>query len=734
MSFMSTFGSFTAARLGIYAAQKGLNVTGNNISNINTKGYTRQVLDQISLKVGTNDRYQSQYSANVGSGTLCVSISQLRDPYLDIRYRSEAARVGAMDSKLSGLENLASIFDEVGKGTGEHEGDGVIQKQLNDLRDKLQRLTVDGTNQEEYDSLVRSSASSLTTLFYNASKELEEVKNNTVTSFKKDIDVVNNLLSNIRDLNESIRQSEIHGDKALEQRDSRNVMIDELSQYMKIDVTYEAENIGGGQTIERLVIKLANANPDPTVTTDSSTLVHGIYATQVSIQQVPKPNPDYVENTTDPKTQFKYLKSDGTGTDNENEAAQVDDPNYSLTLDTLKDSKNRPKTTNTRSSTPISLGTVTGNTPTPPADYGKNPRPGQVDNGDGTVTITSYHKVETRDNNGILTSTEYFRTETIKEYDPAVTLDDNDLYGSLQSTREMLTEKGEFSTTADIAIDENAATKRGIPYYQNALDALANKIATLFNEANQGFMVDEDGNYLTNKGKDPATNKDIIEPLSFTYTPAGGTQKTVVLNKNKELTEEEKNALKGLGYDTVDAYIKNNGGIKAGGALFSNHGDTDDPSNITAANISISKSWANGSVRIVSSYVKPTGMETASTDNSNILHLVSLMDAKSDYKPSEVVNDGSDDVYFHGTFQEMLTNISAVLANDQDSTEVLLDDCYSAAIELDTNRDSVSGVSLNDEAANLMQYQKSYSAACRLMTTLDEALDKLINGTGVVGR
>ena len=35
---------------------------------------------------------------------------------------------------------------------------------------------------------------------------------------------------------------------------------------------------------------------------------------------------------------------------------------------------------------------------------------------------------------------------------------------------------------------------------------------------------------------------------------------------------------------------------------------------------------------------------------------------------------------------------------------------------------------------SMMQYQKSYSAACRLMTTLDEVLDKLINGTGVTGR
>ncbi len=49
-------------------------------------------------------------------------------------------------------------------------------------------------------------------------------------------------------------------------------------------------------------------------------------------------------------------------------------------------------------------------------------------------------------------------------------------------------------------------------------------------------------------------------------------------------------------------------------------------------------------------------------------------------------------------------------------------------------RDSVTGVNLDEEVMNLMRYQQSYNAAARLMTTMDEALDKLINNTGVVGR
>ena len=52
----STFGSLTTVKLGIYAAQKGLDVTGNNITNINTNGYTRQRLDQVSLISGGKRR------------------------------------------------------------------------------------------------------------------------------------------------------------------------------------------------------------------------------------------------------------------------------------------------------------------------------------------------------------------------------------------------------------------------------------------------------------------------------------------------------------------------------------------------------------------------------------------------------------------------------------------------------------------------------------------------------
>ena len=125
------------------------------------------------------------------------------------------------------------------------------------------------------------------------------------------------------------------------------------------------------------------------------------------------------------------------------------------------------------------------------------------------------------------------------------------------------------------------------------------------------------------------------------------------------------------------------------------------------------------------------------TDSSNILHMLNLMGQKMDYDPRAIFDPNdpdnlpASDSMFKGDFNEMWVNIGSVLGNDMSSTNTMLDTYYASSVELDTGRNSVSGVDLNDEAMNLMQYSKSYNAACRLMTTLDSVLDKLINGTGM---
>ena len=171
------------------------------------------------------------------------------------------------------------------------------------------------------------------------------------------------------------------------------------------------------------------------------------------------------------------------------------------------------------------------------------------------------------------------------------------------------------------------------------------------------------------------------------------------------------------------------------GNLFSIRGDLNDAEGINASNIAISVGWAKGDIQIVNSYSVIPGTNTiGTTDNTNVLHMVHLMNLDQGYSPAEIEDGAKDETMFSGSFAEMLGNINAVLGNDQSSTKIMMDNYYTSAIELDTSRDSVSSVDLNDETVNMIQYQKSYSAACRLMTAMDEILDKLINGTGVAGR
>jgi len=62
-----------------------------------------------------------------------------------------------------------------------------------------------------------------------------------------------------------------------------------------------------------------------------------------------------------------------------------------------------------------------------------------------------------------------------------------------------------------------------------------------------------------------------------------------------------------------------------------------------------------------------------------------------------------------------------------DNQRVLVD-------QVDARRQSVSGVSLDEEMANMIKFQHAYNAAARVMTVYDEILDRIINGMGVVGR
>ena len=86
------------------------------------------------------------------------------------------------------------------------------------------------------------------------------------------------------------------------------------------------------------------------------------------------------------------------------------------------------------------------------------------------------------------------------------------------------------------------------------------------------------------------------------------------------------------------------------------------------------------------------------------------------------------------SFVDYMNNISTVLANDSSYNSNTLKTDVTVLNGIQNSRDSISGVSMDEEGANMMSYISAYNAASRLMTVLDEALNTLINNIGLVGR
>lgn len=838
MAVMGTFSSFTGARLAIYASQASLNVTGNNIANINTKGYTRQRMDLVSLHSTGWPEYRNSYQVDIGYGVLCDQVSQLRDPFLDIRYRNENAELGFYETKQDALSQLASILDEVAKGDDYF---GVIEKQLGEVFETLENLKQrPGSN--VYDDQFRAACYTLTGLLNDSAKRLETVRDNKAEELKQDTNKVNLLLKEIRAYNDEIRTQGICGDNALELRDARNVAIDELSKYVKIDVKYSNEYIDQYTTVEKLSISLAGTQPE-------IKLIDGIYGTQFMMnEEVPQPNPEY--DPFDPRG-MQYIGRDGKPTDNPREAA--------IMHNTGVDKDTKPYLTwdgqNYVSTDDITIAQQPNNTGANAYDPNHTPGKKYLDEkGAPTDDPTQAAKIPafSTDDANVDKNTYLYQLEPLRDKDGRLIRDKYDqeineivdildttlVSGSLQATREFLTEEGEFSSAYDIAVDKDAANKRGVRYYQRVLDSWAQKFAETFNETNQMppsvlYKTDADGKFIDKNG-DEILTADAKEIVSTKNLVSLGTNKTLseytetalatlqtngtlimdadkafrmnakdefvdskgepilnsdgtvitkanwgdadnldVLRKRGVLKEDLKaedvfqtaqdpnnpngkvfvdanNGILSTPKDPEDynadelAALRGKGVLKPeynyynGGVLFSNRSNGNDPTNITAKNISISYSWSRGEVRVLQTkqpnYVDPdTGeIQTNTTANDNLLHMLAKFDEKLTYEAKDVQADAnSEGPFFKGTFQEMYTAISGTLGGDGMETNARYKTYDLSALDLDNQRSSVSGVDLNEEATNMMQFSKSYSAACRLLTTLDSMLDKLINGTAI---
>ena len=135
-------------------------------------------------------------------------------------------------------------------------------------------------------------------------------------------------------------------------------------------------------------------------------------------------------------------------------------------------------------------------------------------------------------------------------------------------------------------------------------------------------------------------------------------------------------------------------------------------------------------MRLKSIRREPVGDDKGnSSDNWNVERMINAL---SDQK-FEFVDPDSGKV-FTGTLYECYTSIQRVQSVERQATSQILDTHTKVLDQIADSKDSVSGVWMDEEVMSLMKYSQSYNAASRLMTVMDEVIERLITQTGVCGR
>jgi flagellar hook-associated protein 1 FlgK len=145
--------------------------------------------------------------------------------------------------------------------------------------------------------------------------------------------------------------------------------------------------------------------------------------------------------------------------------------------------------------------------------------------------------------------------------------------------------------------------------------------------------------------------------------------------------------------------------------------DTPATGDITAKNIQISQQWQSDP-----SFINTTTNTINVGQADNVTQMIEAMDKDFTYPNG-----------FTGNFHEYMNAYLGELSNDVEMNNNFSKTSGTVLDTLFTSRESVSGVSLNEEGTYLMAYQKCYNAAVRFFTVIDENVDRIINSMGRAG-
>lgn len=246
---------------GIFSNQLSLDTVGHNITNASTDGYSRQSVNLAATKAQS---VASLYGdVLVGTGVDSTSIERARNVYADKQYWSETSTQQYYKTTQTNYDKVEAIFDD-------SDSTGVLNA-MEEFYKAWQDLSSNASTASSRVAVIEKGnvfADKLKTV----SQQMQDQINSQYDDMRLTVGKVNDATEQIVQLNKSIMSLEATGGSANDLRDQRDLLVDELSKYMNVNVYEDSKGmysvVSNGITmvggVNRLTLEMSDAieNPD----------------------------------------------------------------------------------------------------------------------------------------------------------------------------------------------------------------------------------------------------------------------------------------------------------------------------------------------------------------------------------------------------------------------------------------------------------------------------------------
>lgn len=242
-------GIFDIGKLGLLANQRALQVVSQNLANVNTPGYSRQEAVFEQTLPGTAGTGQ------IGTGVQVAQIRRLTDSFIENQVNLSQQDLGRLQAQVDTFLRLEGIFPD--------SNDQGLNEALNDFFNALRDVSNNPGGQTERTVLLER-AGSLAALFNKTANDLTQMRKDLNAQVSQTITEVNNLASQIAELNGKIAAAELGGQPANDLRDQRGKLLNDLGKDIEIHTFEDTQGraqvfVGRGQLLVEQTTRYALA-------------------------------------------------------------------------------------------------------------------------------------------------------------------------------------------------------------------------------------------------------------------------------------------------------------------------------------------------------------------------------------------------------------------------------------------------------------------------------------------